>query len=304
MINKAQLETLGQALANAPDPEGAYGALEHEQEGNEPPSPFRRKGLVPSLEPGDYEMLRLLASWRFASRVALAELAWPNRTSKGQQHRMSRFVDCGILGRKRLRFAKTRHVVWARPKAIQLALNPSPPRPLVPPRFKEDAARHGWMRSVVAQAYRAAGWTFEMAETEGTILRYIRQSSSLFGVPDYVNRVLPNGGGSLPFDLAMRLRPDGQPVVHVLVVDDPSVSIDRLLYPLPLEVPRANLSRRFVVRFFAVDDFTVWSAAQNQYVAHSARALRVLETLRAAQWDKPPVENTGPAISPWLSDRS
>ena len=304
MINKAQLQTLGQALANAPDPERAVGALEDEQEGNEPPSPSRRKGLVPSLEPGDYEMLRLLASWRFASSVALAELAWPTRTAKGQQHRMSRFVDCGILGRKRLRFAKTRHVVWTRPRAIQLALNPPPPHPLVPPRFKEDAARHGWMRSVVAQAYRAAGWTFEMAETEGSILKLLRRPDYMFGVPDYVNRVLPQGGGTLPFDLAMRTRTDGRPVVHVLVVDDPSVSIDRLLYPLPLEVPRASLSSRFVVRFFAVDDFTVWSAAENRYVTHSARALRVLETFRAVEWDKPAIENTGPAISPWLSDRS
>lgn len=304
MINKAQVQTLGQALANAPDPERAVGALEDEQEGNEPPSPFRRKGLVPSLEPGDYEMLRLLASWRFASSVALAELAWPKRTAKGQQHRMSRFVDCGILGRRRLRFAKTRHVVWARPAALQLVLSPPPPCPLVTPRFKEDAARHGWMRSVVAQAYRAAGWSIETAGTEGILLNGLRQENRFFGTPEYLNRVFPNGTGTLPFDLAARRRPDGKPVVHVLVVDDPSVSVDRLVYPLPLEVPRESTSSRFVVRFFAVDDFTAWSSATNEYVSHSARALRVIETLRHKQWDGPSIENAGPAITPWLSERT
>lgn len=293
-ITRQEIDALGQALAQAPElapedpPDEASGDA-----GN-----ARRRALVPSpLEPGDMEMLRLLASWRFASPAALAAHSWPTRSAHGQEWRLRRFVDCGILGRRRLRWAAARHVVWARSRATELTLSPPPPRPLVPPRWNEDSARHGWMRSVLAHAYVNAGWRYQVGGTEGPLVDILRKRPSpWFATDERLGRMFPEGATTYPFDLAYGVRQsDKKPLLHILVADDPSTAPDRILSALPYELERSS---RIAVRFFPIDDFTYWSKKERRYVLTSTRTKRILDSLEAAQL-LPPPENAGPEIAPW-----
>jgi hypothetical protein len=372
---------LGQALGQPPDTESLNAPDEEEDA-----SPRRRKGLVPKLEAGDLTMLRMLASWRFASPGALAAISWPDRTSEGQEWRMRRFVDCEWLGRRRLRFATTRHVVWARPPATRVVLGPAPPAPrspgllaalerwrflrddaarapaiaqardsarsknlsrheleaalerawppiedaiqkgdkplerhlrshllaledltlelpapepaLVPPRWSEHVARHGWMRSVVAAAYVKAGWQYSPAGIGGLPLQALKRPDGFAGRP-FHDRVFSVGAPPYPFDLALGRRSDGKPLLHILVVDDLQSALDRFLYALPIELP--GRSSRIAVRFFPIDDVTIWSDAERRHVFESPRVAAMRTNLQAVGlWDVPS-EHQAPKIAPWAA---
>lgn len=294
-ITKAKVQDLEQSLSSAAATSGDVSAADDSvaDEEAEEGAPRRRKGLVPLLESGDLDLLRLLAVWRFAGPVALGALAWPTRTPAGREWRMRRLVDCGILGRRRLRFATTRHVVWARSRATQLALSPPPPNPLVPPRWNEDAARHGWVRSAVTAAYWAAGWNNTKREDLERLPTIIHLP------PEYAARVFSKTAPSFPFEIFFRKRKTtGKFIFHIVVVDDRQTAIDRILDLLPVQADRSS---RIAVRFFPCDDFTIWSPKEKRYVFEEARVLRMHESLRNAGLLDIPPENAGPAVTPWRS---
>ena len=290
-ISKAKLQDLEQALSSAASTSGDVSAADDNVAED---GPRRRKGLVPLLESGDLDLLRLLAVWRFASPVALGALAWPKRTAAGREWRMRRLVDCGLLGRRRLRFAITRHVVWARTRATQLALSPPPPTPLTPPRWNEDAARHGWVRSVVMAAYRGKGWSLIRREDLERFPTFIRLP------PEYAARVFSKAAApSFPFEVFFRKRNTTQQnIFHIVIVDDRQTAIDRILDLLPVQPERSS---RVAVRFFPCDDFTIWSPTEKRYVFEEARVLRIRESLKNAGLLDIPPENAGPEVTPWRS---
>jgi hypothetical protein len=258
----------------------------------------RRRVLVPAFEPGDMVALRYLASFRFASPAALAAFAWPERSADGQEWRMRRMVACGMFGRRRLYFAASRHVVWARSMATQIVLSPPPPRPLVSPRWNEDSARHGWMRSVALHAYVRAGWKIQLAGTEGPLVEALKRS---FLRETAIARLFGDGQSTYPFDLALGVRrSDNKGLLHIVIPDDPSSGLDRIMAALPFEVP--GRSSRVGVRFFPIDDFTFWSRSASRYTMHSPRSLRILTGLTNAGLDIPP-ENAGPEIGHWAELR-
>lgn len=296
-ITKAKLQDLEQSLSSTAATSGDVSAADDSvaDDEAEEEAPRRRKGLVPLLESGDLDLLRLLAVWRFASPVALGALAWPTRTPAGREWRMRRLVDCGILGRRRLRFATTRHVVWARSRATQLALSPPPPNPLVPPRWNEDAARHGWVRSAVMAAYRARGWSVIRREDLERFPTLIRLPAE-YGARVFAKAAAP----SFPFEIFFRKRNTTQQYIfHIVVVDDRQTAIDRILDLLPVQA--ANRSSRVAVRFFPCDDFTIWSPKEKRYVFEEARVLRMHESLKNAGLLDIPPENAGPEVTPWRS---
>jgi len=295
----AFMKQLAATLAAAPDiPEG-------EREEERLPGK-RRRVLVPTLEEGDLTALRYLAAWRFASPAALAALAWPERSADGQEWRMRRMVSCGLLGRRRVRFAAARHVVWARSMATQIVLNPPPPRLLVSPRWNEDSARHGWMRSVALHAYVKAGWRLQLAGTEGPVLEAFKRG---FLNDAAVARLFGDGQKTYPFDLALGVRKsDRKPLLHIVIPDDLSSGLDRIMAALPFEgyVPAEEVSEerqptrssRVGVRFFSIDDFTFWSKSAGRYTMYSPRCLRMVTDLTNAGLNIPP-ENAGPEIGHW-----
>lgn len=299
-LTKQAIDALGQALAQAPElaPEDPP----EEASGEEPVS-ARRRALVPNpLEPGDLSMLRMLAVWRFANPAALAAHSWPARSAHSQEWRLRRFVDCGMLGRRRLKWAAARRVVWARSLATELALSPPPPHPLVPPRWKEDSARHGWMRSTVAHAYVKAGWRYQPGGTEGPLVDGLRKLNTWLGQgrEETLARMFPGGARTYPFDLALGVRSsDKKPLLHILVTDDPSTAPDRILAALPFEAEQR--SSRIAVRFFPIDDFTYWSKEEGRYALTSSRTKRMLDSLEAAQLLTIPEAHAGPAIAPWAT---
>ena len=292
-ITKQAIEALGKALAEAPGlaPEDAP------EEEREAASGGKRRALIPSpLEPGDHQMLRMLATWRFANPAVLAANSWPKRSAHGQEWRLRRFVDCGMLGRRRLRWAAARHVVWARSLATELALSPPPQRPLIPPRWNEDSARHGWMRSTVASAYLKAGWRYVPGGVEHDVVRGLADPTRWVWQKEAIERLLPNGATTYPFDLALGTRKsDNKALLHILVVDDPSTAPDRIMSALPFDLQRSS---RISVRFFPIDDFTYWSRSEQRYSLRSSRAKLLFDSLEAAKL-LPVPENMGPAIAPW-----
>ena len=292
MIDEKLMEAAN-AFAGQAEEAPALGETEDEQPSR------RRKGLVPVLEPGDATMLRLLASWRFASPVALAAIAWPLRSSAGQEWRMRRFVDCGWLGRRRLRFATTRHVVWARTPSTRLVLTPAPAS-RSPPRWSEAVARHGWTRSMLAAAYVKAGWQVDAAGVDGPALQALQKLNNFVAAP-FIERVFPTPTTPYPFDLALgRRKSDGRSLLHILVVDDQQAALDRTLAALPLEGPPLR-SSRIAVRFFPTDDTCIWSNVERRCVFESPRFAAVRTNLQAANiWDIAP-GNEGPDAPPWLT---
>jgi hypothetical protein len=293
-ITKQAIEALGKALAEAP------GLAPDEAQEEEPEAASggnARRALIPSpLEPGDHQMLRMLAIWRFANPAALAANSWPQRSAHGQEWRLRRFVDCGMLGRRRLRWAAARHVVWARSLATELALSPPPQRPLIPPRWNEDSARHGWMRSTVASAYLKAGWRYAPGGIGHEIVSDLANPRRWVFQKDAMDRMFPNGATTYPFDLALGIRKsDNKQLLHILVVDDPSTAPDRIISALPFEPERSS---RISVRFFPIDDFTYWSKSEQRYSLTSNRTKQLLDSLAAAKLLTVP-EHMGPAIAPW-----
>lgn len=253
--------------------------------------PHRRKGLVPTLEPADAELFRLLATWRFANPVSLAAIVWPERTPAAREWRMRRFVDCGLLGRKRLRFPTTRHVVWARAPAARIHLDPPAPVPLAPPRWSEDVARHGWMRSNIALAYQTARWKKLLRE------QFPRVSAQFRVASDFNARVWASGD-HYPFDCYWG-RPLDSWILHITVVDDRQMAVDRILDLLPLE--KAARSSRIHVRIFPCDDFTVWAPSTGTYRFEESRILRLREGLKAAGFVEPFMP---PPVSAWKQEKS
>lgn len=292
-IDRPKLEELKKAMSSAVLPSGDVPAAEDivEDEG-----PRRRKGLVPDMVDGDQELLRMLAVWRFASPIALGALAWPERTPAGREWRMRQLVNCEILGRRRLRFATTRHVVWARHRARTVPLLPPPPTPLQPPRFNEDAARHGWMRSTVVAAYRAAGWK-PVARSD------IDKIPTIMGIPpEYAARVWGKAAPSFPFEIFSKRRPsDKAHVFHIIVVDDRETAIDRIIDLLPVKAE--GRSSRIAVRFFPCDDFTLWSPKDQRYYFEEARVLRMRESLKNAGLLDIPATNVGPEVPAWRTKK-
>ena len=288
------IEKLAKTLAKMPDKAEPGGAIDATDPIEAIPGK-RRRVLVPALEQGDLVALRYLASWRFASPTVLAALAWPGRSADGQEWRMRRMVNCGMFGRRRLRFAASRHVVWARSLGTQLVLSPPPPQPLVSPRWNEDSARHGWMRSVSLHAYVKAGWQVQLAGTEGLVVEALKAPGSFLS--DAANaRLFGDGRKTYPFDLALGVRAtDKKPLLHIIIPDEPSSSLQRILGELPFEKPRSS---RLGVRFFPIDDVTFWSRSAGRYTLHSPRSLRMVTGLTEAGLDIPP-ENAGPEIGHW-----
>lgn len=293
MNKHIQVDAVRAALLAAPAvPTEEQTTNEHEGE-----EPTRRCALVPApLELGDMQMLRWLASWRFANPAALAALSWPARSAHGQEWRMRRFVDCKMLGRRMLKSAQRRHVVFARTMALELAIRPPPAHELLVPRWSESAGRQGWMRSTVAAAYLQAGWSYQLADTVGSIVTEMRSPETATLTEATLAQVFPDGAQTYPFDLAMKRRRDGRPIIHILLVDDSTSAPPRLLNRLPYDNQR---STRIGVRFFPVDDHTFWSRNEQRYRLTSHRAEAFLKFLHESRLSAIPVEYAGPEVAPW-----
>ena len=197
-----------------------------------------------------------------------------------------------------MRFATTRHVVWARSRATQLALNPPPPTPLLPPRWNEDVARHGWVRSNVAASYIAARWI------QVTTHRLVDVPHFTSVDPAYRARVWSKDAApQFPFEVFFKNRKaeNLNPLVHIIVVDDRQSAIDRILDLLPVQANER--SSRIAVRFFPCDDFTTWSPKEKRYVFEEARVLRMHESLKNAGLIEIPASNAGPEVKPWRSQK-
>lgn len=178
---------------------------------------------------------------------------------------------------------------------------PAPEPALVPPRWSEHVARQGWMRSVVAAAYIKAGWQYAPAGIDSAPLRSLKTPGN-FGIDAFRERVFQPGALPYPYDLALKIRSDGKELLHILVVDDLQAAIDRQLFRLPLEESTYR-SPRLAVRFFPIDDATIWSDAERRHIFESPRAAALRVNLQVAGlWDSKGHEL--PAVAPWAAHAS